>query len=63
MPVTPETLQQMQSDLGCGPLLEADRQAVAELVTALLLEMQAMRDFDVAETEPALTFQPGEVQP
>lgn len=63
MHATPETLQQMQSDLGCGPLVDADRQTVAELVTALLAEMQAMRDFDVGETEPAITYQPGEVRP
>lgn len=62
MHLTPETLQRMQADLGCGPLVEADRQAVAELVAALLAEMQAMRDFEVGETEPATSYQPGEVR-
>ncbi len=63
MDATPETLQHMQTALGCGPLVDADRQAVAELVSALLAEMQAMRDMDVGETEPALTYQPGEARP
>jgi hypothetical protein len=63
MPVAPETLQHMQSDLACGPLLEADRREVAELLTSLLAEMQAMRDLDVGETEPALVYQAGEARP
>lgn len=63
MHATPETLQHLQASLGCGPLVDADRQAVAELLSALLAEMQAMRDIDVGETEPGLIYQPGEVRP
>ena len=56
----PELIERMAAEVVATPVPERDRQAVADLVSALFTEMQPLRRMNVGTDEPATRYDAGE---